>query len=480
MRRSGPSRETAVEKPPHHEETLLGMTDGGVTKELVDLVLSIDEDAVSDDVLELAQAVLVDGIAVTIAGATEPSGLAQIIIQWVKESGGAEAAGAVGSKSRVPTANAAFANGTLAHALDFDNYAHPRNHPTSPVLPALLALGQKHSVTGRRLLVALVIAYEVQNRLRLASLGLDPGQGFHKPGTTGLMGGTAACGWLIGLQHEQLRMALGIAGSRVGSLSVNTGTMTKSSHSGHAARMAVESVELADLGWTANPRVFDEGGFFDTLLGDRQDPSLLLQDFGSPWFLADPGVGFKKYPCQGWQQRPIDAVIDSRAENGWAAEDVDSIIVDIPDFGFIDRPLPQSGLDGKFSVQYTVSAAALDGNVTIDTFTDKRRFSSDMMDFLPRVRLVRDPSIPMSSVETYVRLRVLLNDGQELVSVKKEHTGMVGIPLTPEQLETKFMSCALRLMGPAHASRVRSALDEFPNAQGVDQLMDLITWPELN
>src|SRR5690606_36937983 len=123
------------------------------------------------------------------------------------------------------------------------------------------------------------VAFEVQARLRLASTGLHTGRGFHKPGTTGLMGAVAAAVSLLDLDHEQALMAFGIAGSRLGSLSLNTGTMTKATHSGNAARMGLESALLAARGWTGTRDVFGPGGYFDTLLGSEQEPELLLRNF---------------------------------------------------------------------------------------------------------------------------------------------------------------------------------------------------------
>ena len=109
---------------------------------------------------------------------------------------------------------------------------------------------------------SLVTAFQVQGRLRLAATGMDTGSGFHKPGMTGIMGAVAAAVRLLGLDRKQALMAFGIAGSRAGSIAKNTGSMTKSSHSGHAARMGVECALLAQRGFTGTNDVFGPGGFF--------------------------------------------------------------------------------------------------------------------------------------------------------------------------------------------------------------------------
>ena len=119
----------------------------------------------------------------------------------------------------------------------------------------------------------------------------------------------AAASKLLSLDRRQALMAFGVAGSRAGSMSINTGTMTKSSHSGHGARMGVECGLLAKMGWTASADVFGPKGFFDTFMPGNAKPELLVENFAEPLRMLDPGVGFKLYPCNGFTQRPIDAAL---------------------------------------------------------------------------------------------------------------------------------------------------------------------------
>ena len=123
----------------------------------------------------------------------------------------------------------------MAHALDFDNTWYPLNHPTSPTLPAILAIAEHERLPGRKVVEAIVAAFEVQGRVRLAATGLETGSGFHKPGMTGTFGAVAGAARAARSRpRTQTLMAFGLAGSRAGSIAINTGTMTKSSHSGHA------------------------------------------------------------------------------------------------------------------------------------------------------------------------------------------------------------------------------------------------------
>src|SRR5688572_238569 len=223
----------------------------------------------------MARQVTLDGLAVILAGSTEPLGVGRISIEYAREMGGAPQASVIAGGFKTSMLNAAYANGTMAHALDFDNTWYPLNHPTSPTLPAILAVAEHEGLSGEKVVEAIAAAFEVQGRVRLAATGMETGSGFHKPGMTGTLGAGAGVARLLDLDKRALLMALGLAGSRMGSIAINTGTMTKSSHSGHAARMGVECAILARMGWTANPDLFGPKGFFDTFFGGRGKPQLL-------------------------------------------------------------------------------------------------------------------------------------------------------------------------------------------------------------
>lgn len=442
-----------------------------LTGALVDAVLAVDEAEIPSAAVEMAEKVVLDGAGVMLAGSAEPLGVGRLVTEWVRANGGAAESSVVAGGVRVPAMAAAFANGTMGHALDFDNMSQPRNHPMSPTLPAILALAEKYGLPGRTVLAAVVVSFEVQGRLRLACTGLDTGKGLHKPGTIGLIGGTAACAWLLGLSRHEMLMALGIAGSRVGSLSVNTGSMTKPSHSGHAARMAVECVELARRGFTATDAVFDTGGFFDTFLGSRCSPELLVQDFGAPFRMVDPGVGFKKYPCNGNTHRAIEATLTLRRKFDITPDDVGDVEIVMPTLEYIDRPDPRSGLDGKFSLQYVTSIALLDGAIGIASFSDERRARPDVDAMLKRVRVRFDPKLSADVDQLQATVSLTTRGGAVHQHTVRRLPGMVGLPLTDDELVEKFLGCAVPVAGRASAERILELAREFRSLDDVGDLM---------
>jgi aconitate decarboxylase len=426
--------------------------------------------------VDVARQVALDGLGVMLAGSGEPLGLGRIATDYVRRMGGEPHSSVVAGGFRSSMPNAAFANGCMAHALDWDNTWYPLNHPTSPTLPAILAVAEHLRLPGTKVIEAIVTAFEVQARVRLAATDARrvPGSGFHWPGTTGLFGAVAGCARLLELDHGQTLMALGIAGSRAGGMSINTGTMTKSSHAGNAARMGVECALLAQAGWSASADVFGPKGFFDTFMSGDLHPELLLQDFAAPLRMLSPGVGFKKHPCNYFTHRPIDAALALRARHAIRPEDVERVEVVFPRVEYVLRAQPASGLDGKFSVQYTTALALLDGEITVDSFTNERRFAADVAALLPRVAVRIDDAIAPDFDRMHAEVHVTLKDGRVLSERVEALTGWVGSPLSRQQRLKKFSVCVRKLLSPAAGARLIDRVERLETLPDIVEIMDIV------
>lgn len=258
---------------------------------------------------------------------------------------------------------------------------------------------------------------------------------------------------------------------------MNTGTMTKSSHSGNGARMGVECGLLAKMGWTASRDIFGPKGFFDTFMPGNAKPELLVENFADPLRVLDPGVGFKLYPCNGFTQRPIDAALALREEYGIRPQDIERVEITHPRFDYVNRPQPASGLDGKFSVQYTTTVALLDGEVTVDSFTNERLFAPDVAALLPRVHFKGDDSIALDKATLHIIVTIWLKDGR--VDSKKIDNkvigwlGSIGNRPTREQRLKKFFACTKRVLGENDAQRMLALVERLDTLPDVVEIMDI-------
>jgi 2-methylcitrate dehydratase PrpD len=422
----------------------------GVTAQLADAIVAVDYDNLSDDVVAVAKTVVFDGVANMLAGSVEPGG--KILIEFVKAMGGTPIATIVGTRLLTNAPYAAFANAAFCHSLDYEAMWWPPTHPTSPVLPALLALAEQEGSSGKQVLEALIVGFEVQGRLNMMSDWIkDPYAYFHPPGSIGAIGSAAACAKLLKLDAWKTRMAIGIAASRAGGLWANSGTMTKSQHSANSARSGVEAGLLARAGYTSNEDVIEvkTGGFAKLFYGDDADLEAAVRDFGRPYRMVTPGLTIKKHPAQTTTHWCIDAALEVKANNTFDPGDIVEVTVEVGRPNWSSQWLrPKSGLEGKFSIHYTVALALIEGRIVIDDFTDERRFAPDIEELLGKIKVVESEKIPggMNWPETWATVSVRLEDGRTLYARCDKPKGRGDQPLSQEEHLAKFLDCALRVL----------------------------------
>jgi len=432
----------------------------GVTERLAAFIVTLRYADLPPKVVEAAKIAIMDGVANMLAGSRQP--LAGKVTQYLREMGGSPTNTVVGHPFKTNAVWAAFANGIFGHCLDFEIQGDPPTHGTSSCLPAAIALGESAHASGRRLIEAYVAGWEVQGRLRAATAGVTR-RGFHPPGVVGPLGGAASAAKALGLDTHHVRLALGIAASRTGGLTANTGTMVKSTHPGNAARMGVESAILARMDFLSNEDILEAPlGYGEALFTGPVDWDKVTVGLGDTYRLTDPGFDIKRFPAQLFMQRPIEAVLSLRQQHGLSADQI-SVLTIASEQEFRHRPTPRTGLDGKFSVEYCAAAAMLDGHVDIDTFTDERRFAPDMQAFLPRVR---GESTEAPGATATAQLR----DGRTLSEVCVHFRGSVGNPMAREERLAKFRGCAHRALAARETDTLVSVLEHLEDVADVAEL----------
>ena len=433
------------------------------TRTLAQFIADTDFDSLPPPVVEAAKIAILDGVANVVAGSVQE--LADIIGRYVRDAGGAPQASVVGWGYKTNSPAAAFANGVFGHCLDYEIQGFPPTHGTSSCLPAALALAEQHHVPGDRVITAYVLGWEIQGRLRQASAPATRA-GYHPPGLVGPLGGAAAAAKTLSLGTEQTLMALGIAASRTGGLTANTGTMVKSTHPGNAARMGAEAGILAGMGYTASDEALESPvGYAAALFGGEFNWDVATGGLGASWRLIDPGFDIKRFPAQVYMQNAIEAALNLREQNGIDPGDIDQVTIHRRGRGH-SGPAPRSGLDGKFSVEYCAAAALLDGHVGIDTFTDARRFSPDMEDMLGRVRV--EPEGPETGA---TRATAALKDGTTVSAECSAFSGSASNPMSRDQRLAKVRDCFTRALSESDTERVLEMLENLENLDDTADLM---------
>ncbi len=431
----------------------------GITEQLCNLIHGTTYESLGGDCIARVKQAIKDGICVALAGSRETP--VRLVTEHLLLLGGNPQATIWGGKQKVSVVQAAFVNSLATHVQDFEPMWSPPTHSVSPTVPVALALAETQRLTGRQLITAVARGLEVQGRLQYAGNQYVPEElKFHPPGYAGVIGSAVVASTLLDLGPQAMRNAIGLSASRAGALLANVGSMAKATHCGNAAAAGLDAALLASHGFTANPDVLEaHKGFIETFYPQHFDEQRLL-GWGRPFRVVDPGLAIKLFPSQYGTHYGITAGLElHRSLNGRL--DIRRVRMRSPVMKYVDRPNPATGLDGKFSLQYTTSAALLDGAVRIASFTDERRFQPDMVALLDKFELRQDTTIAGDFHGMFVEVEVELDDGTRLRSVCNAPRGSWGSPMAPGEHQSKLDDCLGHVLSAAAASRLLADLDRL-------------------
>jgi 2-methylcitrate dehydratase PrpD len=352
--------------------------------------------------------------------------------------------------------DAALANGTAAHALDFDDMCFVSlAHPSAPLVSAILAIGETVSASGRDVLDAYVAGFEVECVLGRAVNPSHYARGWHCTSTLGSVGGAAAAARLLRLDPQQTLHALAMSASEACGLKDNFGTMTKPLHAGLAARNGAIAALLASEGFTASPHAIDGPQGFIAATSDEQNGiSEALAGLGSRWEIIETGVTVKLYPSCAATHPPLDALLDLRRQHGFTADTVNAIDVRVDSVtpSVLIYSAPTSGLEAKFSMEFCAAAAVVFGRVGIDTFSDSCLSHPGVRRVMPRVTMRVDEELGKSAPSlTQAAVTVTTADGSKHTARADGARGYPGNPASRDELDAKFRACARRTIDDTQA-----------------------------
>ena len=428
--------------------------------------------------LALIRTALVDTVGVMVAGAV--SDPARILRQTL----GAAAPGGpcllIGTGRRTNALDAGQANGVAAHALDYDDgNSIMGGHPSTMLVPAVLALAEELDVSAEDAMVAYATGYEVIIQL---SRGLNPyhyQHGWHPTATIGVFGVAAACAKLLGLSEAATGTALAIAASSASGIKANFGTMVKSFHVGHGVRDGMFCARLAENGFTANLGALEaKQGFLNVFNGSgHYDADAIAAGLEAELEVNRCTNPVKVFPCCASTHSAIDGALRLREAHGLRAADIEHIgvVVDERRIPHTDRAQLQEALSGKFSVQYLVSRAIVDGTVSLDHFEGDAHRDPAILDLMSRVSV--SPAPPGGPFNSFNATVTITGRGGQVFqsSGTRRLVGMSGEQMMASpDLWSKFSDCATRVFAPEHASDIAEALRTFGGAAHVRDFMRML------
>lgn len=418
--------------------------------------------------LNLVRVALTDTVAVTLAGSTEPS--VGLVRSLATAPGGSLL---LGTAVRRNAMDAGMVNAVAGHALDYDDgNLVIVGHPSVVLIPAVLALGEELGASQYDVAVAYAAGYEAMVRLARGVNTVHYEKGWHPTSTLGVFGAAAASARLLQLDVEQTTVALALAASMASGVKSNFGTMAKALHIGHAVRDGIGCARLAKGGFTANPSALEaRQGFLDVYNGAGSYDIEAIFD-GPDDLEVNRGLNpIKGYGCCHSTHSAVDAAREI-VGRGVKADEVTAVTieVDAKRMPHTDRPVLAEALAGKFSLQYVVSRALVDGSVRLEHFVGDAHRDPAVLALMDRVAVVATPGEGSNSFAATVT--VATRDGRTEQASSDPVLAGVEHHAHPPQLWDKLSDCAAQVLPAGQVEALARQLRDFPAVAGISDLLD--------
>jgi 2-methylcitrate dehydratase PrpD len=438
------------------------------TAGLVEFLHGLQPEELPAKVLDRARYFLLDYLSVAIRGSREESAQAvqRMIQRGIAQGNGVTGcATVIGTPIRTLPGLAALANGTAAHSIEMDDtHSGGSIHLGATMYSVALALAEVMPETSSsRFLTAVTAGYEAAARIAMA---VQPKEhyslGFHPTQTCGVFGAAVTASKLLNLGAEQMRAAVGIAGSMAaGSMEfLADGAWTKRIHPGLAAQNGIQAALLAAEGFSGPLRILEGRDGFLRGYSRRPMPELLTSDLGESFEILHTAV--KPHACCRYMQGPIDAILEIMGQNELRSDQIQRIEVTVLEAGWdiVAEPRakkyhPESVVDAQFSMPFGAAVAVLCGAAGLDQFTLEQIHSQPIRQMMGKVVLEKDIRLEKNFPREWpARVTIHLEDGRSYEKFIRHPKGDPENPLTWEEMAQKFQSLAGPVLPAEHCRQI--------------------------
>jgi len=439
-----------------------------VTKRLSEYVVNLKFSDLPVDVVDGAKLCFLDWLGVTLRGSKEP--LTKILVHLAETQGGNPQATVIGQKKKTSLLQAALINGSASHALDFDDvHLKMMGHPSVPVFPAILGLGEWKKASGKEFIAAFIAGFEAE--CRIASIVYPEHYlcGWHATGTLGHFGAAAGCANLLQLDSPQAINALGLAGTQAAGLKQVFGTMGKPFHAGKAAMNGLLSALLAEQGFTCSPDMLEGEKGFSKVLSTRADPAQALEGLGLNFAIRE--VVFKRHASCFETHPAIDAVLALKEEHGLTPDQVDSIQLTAFPLAcdIAGKPAPQTGLEAKFSLSFCIALALAEGDTSEASFFDEKVRDSSLVVLRDKVTIEPDATLSPSRA----KIKIFLGGGRVL----EKFMDTLDLGKDPKKMEQdlkrKFHMLSVPIVGQEKTEKLISSIDRLEEISDLSEVVGI-------
>ncbi|CAG9269619.1 MmgE/PrpD family protein [Paraburkholderia caribensis] len=426
-----------------------------------------------------AKDVILDTVGCMLYGRTTPAGI-RIVDLVVDVCGGGGTATIIGDKRRASLTAATLANGTFAHADEFDDRnTESQTHASGAILGAALAASESKAVSGKQLLRSFVLGHEAVSHVAWPVAPDAFQNGFHPAGQFSTFGAAASAGIVRGLDATRMMYAMGLAVTQAsGSTEVAYTSDAKILHTGKGGMAGLWAALMAEKGFTGGSTALEGGahgvGYLE-MITDKPRYQFILQGLGEEYKIVSR-VGLKPYSCAGDMHPGIDAIRDAMRKHGLAPSDFTDIRVD--SFSIIpthfDTPNPETRIAALLSYQHCIACQILFGEVTPKQFTDEYINDPEVARIRKLIHVHLDPEIDKRFPKIYSARLTITSTKGTFTEFNDTSRGTPENPMTRAEIEKKFMTLATSSISAARADRIASAIDKLDTLSNVDEFMTLL------
>ncbi len=455
----------------------------GSELELARFVLKTEYEDLPKEVVRATQRDIFDTIGVGLGGSSAP-GIGQVL-EYAREMGGKRMSTVLTSDLKVPPAAAALVNGSMCHALDYDDTHDRAVLHTGPItVPAAFAAAEYiGGVSGKDLINAITLGIEVHCRLGLAT---KIWIGWMLTPLYGYFGAATAVGKLLRLDEEGLLNAWGIAYSQAAGNgeAIPSGGLTKRLQAGFAASGGVLAALLAQKGVSgARNSLEGKSGVFNLYQRGEYDPKAVTEGLGERFEVTN--LSFKPFPCCRFNHSSIEAALEIANQHNINPQQIEEVKVGVSRAGFVFNcePLdvkrrPRTVVDAQFSIPYAVASALVKKRAVLADFTEQSIKDAAVLNVAAKVDPFVDPEIEREAGREIAPARVEVKaEGGAVysskVSVPKGHPKN---QMTDEEFDTKFRSCAsfgIKDVSPKAVDRLIDGLNHLEQADDIKKVTKL-------
>jgi 2-methylcitrate dehydratase PrpD len=439
------------------------------------------EDLPADAVVAAKKEVL-DSLATALGGSTK-AGVKELV-DMAKEWGGKKQSTVIAYGIKCPAPNAAQVNGTMIHALDYDDGHQAALVHTGciTVSTAFAAAERMGKVSGQELITAIALGGDFMARLGMAG---RPGKtalssGWHPTTLLGHFGAAATAGRIMRLDEDKMTNALGLAYHQAGGAGsgVADGALAKRMGPGFAAKAGITAALMAERGITGERAPLEgKTGLFNTYMGGDYDPEILTADLGKRF--EGVNIGDKPYPCCGLIHACVDAVLALKSKHDIVLEQIKEIIAygghsvyELSQPPEIKRN-PRTIIDAQFSVPWVVATALVKGKVTVDDFTDEAIKRREILQIAQRVSGKLVPEMDRHGVGPGGVI-IKMKDGTVYKEEVEHCLGSVERPMTFKDVTKKFQECAACSLKPLSGEKVEKVIEMAGRLEKLDDATEII------